>query len=235
MFFLVFRETINLCRQLEKCGVTFLTVHGRTASQKSTEPVNMDALREIRQSISIPLIGNGNCKSLQDADEMYEQAGCDGVMAANGILVNPTMFTGKYDVTPIQCLQEWLNIGTAAGDNIIFQCFHHHFSFMMEKFVRHKTRAYFNSLTQKQQVLDFLEEKFDIRPAPIEVPENIVSTYDESSYRERVHALNIREKAKEQYNAAASLGKFFLDKAEQDECEDDEDDNFMQTNIFDIE
>lgn len=195
----------------------------------------MDALREVRQSLSIPLIGNGHCKTLQDADNMFEQVGCDGVMAANGILTNPTMFAGDHKMTPIECLQDWLDIGTAANDNITFQCFHHHFSFMMEKFVKRKERAHFNSFSRKQQIFDYFEEKFDIRPRPIEVPENICCTYEESGYRDRVHALNAREKANKQYDAEASLGKFFMDKSELDGSGDeDDDDAILQTNIFDI-
>lgn len=66
--------------------MTFLTVHGRTPSQKIAEPSNNDFLREVKQSISVPLIANGDCKSLDDADEMHRLIGCDGVMAARGIL-----------------------------------------------------------------------------------------------------------------------------------------------------
>lgn len=196
----------------------------------------MNALREVRQSLSIPLIGNGHVKSLNDANEMHEQTGCDGVMAANGILLNPTMFSGEHDITPMECVQHWLNIGTAASDNITFQCFHHHFSFMLEKIVKRKERAYFNSLSQKQQVLNYFAEKFDMRPEPIDVPENIVCTYDETSYRDRVHELNVRDNANRRYDAEASLGKFFMEKAEQDHIEGDDgdDEEIFQTNIFDI-
>lgn len=231
-------QTISLCQQLEKCGVTFLTVHGRTPKQKIKEPSNNDLLREIKQSISIPLIANGDCKTLQDADEMYEKIGCDGVMAARGILTNPTLFSGKYKSTPIECLQEWLDIGMAADDRITFSCFHHHFTFMMEKVLRRRQKVIFNAFTQRQQMLDYLADEFDIRPHPINVPENTICIYDERNYRDRIKKLNIEEKMQSQYNAENSLGKFFMEKLNDDdnsnENSDCDDDNFMQTNMFDI-
>lgn len=127
-FISFYSQTINLCRQLEKCGVTFLTVHGRTPSQRTKEPSNPDFIHEVKQSISIPLIANGDCMSLDDANEMYEKINCDGVMAARGILANPTLFSGRYESTPIECVQEWINIGEAAGDRLNFHNYHHHVS-----------------------------------------------------------------------------------------------------------
>lgn len=106
--------------------MTFLTVHGRTPSQKIKEPSNAEFLREIKHSISVPLIANGDCKSLQDANEMHDKIKCDGVMAARAILANPTLFSGEFESTPLECVQEWINLGAAAGDRIVFQNFHHH-------------------------------------------------------------------------------------------------------------
>lgn len=232
------RRTISLCQQLEKCGVTFLTVHGRTPSQKIAEPSNNEFLREIKQSISIPLIANGDCKSKSDADEMHRIIGCDGVMSARGILSNPTLFSGKYDSTPLECVQEWINICAATDQQIVFQFFHHHLTFMMEKLVQKRQRVILNSFTQRQQVYDYLDDRFGLRPQPIDIPDNIECIYDESNYLDRVNELKIKaaaEKARNQYNAENSLGKFFLEKASNDiddcDCDDGE---FLQTNMFDI-
>lgn len=224
---------------MEKCGVTFLTVHGRTSSQKIAQPSDNDMLREVKQSISIPLIANGDCKSLQGADEMYNTIGCDGIMSARGILANPTLFSGKYQHTPIECVQEWLNLGTAAGNQIQFSFFHHHFTFMMEKLMPRKHKAMFNSFKRTQQVFDYLADEFDIRPQPIDVRDNIVCTYDETNYRERIKSLKIENAIKNnQYSSENSLGKFFLDKASEAGNDDEDDDcdestyGFMQTNLF---
>lgn len=207
-------KTINLCRQLEKCGVTFLTVHGRTPSQKIKEPSNTDYLREIKQSLSVPLIANGDCKSLDDAHRLYEKIQCDGVMAARGILANPTLFTGQFASTPLECVQNWMNIGIAADDNITFQCFHHHFTFMMEKYMRKRDRALFNDFTRKEQVLQYMDERHGIRPEPIPIVDNWDCTYDETKYRDRMSEINIQEKRRcaVGYNAENNRGKFYQSK-----------------------
>lgn len=231
------RQTINLCQQMEKCGVTFLTVHGRTPSQKIAEPSNNEFLREIKQSISVPLIANGDCKSLEDADEMHRIIGCDGVMTARGILANPTLFSGKYNTTPVECVQEWLNICHAAGEQIVFPVFHHHLTFMMEKLIKRRQRATFNSFSRRQQVYDFLDAEFDIRPQPIDIPDNIACIYDDTHFRNRLNDLKMEEEKqkRERYDTEKNLGKFFLEKAKENLDDSDCDvGELLQTNMFDI-
>lgn len=70
--------TIDMCRQLEACGITFITVHGRTPAQKTNIPVNQEALKEIKSSLGIPVVANGDIFSLQDADAMHCKTNCDG-------------------------------------------------------------------------------------------------------------------------------------------------------------
>lgn len=235
------RRTINLCQQLERCGITFLTVHGRTPSQRISEPSNNEFLREIKQSISIPLIANGDCKSLADAEEIYRVTGCDGVMTARGILSNPTLYSGEYDKTPIECVQRWLDICAEADDQIAFSFFHHHLTFMMEKILRRKQRAMFNSLTRRHEVYDYLADVLDLRPQSIDIPQSIVTCfYDESNYRKRMTELNI-EKSKQtmnEYSSENTPGKFFLEKTNEidsDNCDDEIDGvNFFQANLFHV-
>lgn len=233
IFFL--SQTISLCQQMEKCGVTFITVHGRTPSQKITQPSNNELLREVKQSISIPMIANGDCKSLNDADEIHRLTKCDGVMAARGILANPTLFSGKFDSTPLECVQEWLNICHAADQKIVYPVFHHHLTFMMEKLVRRKQRAMFNLYSQRQQVYDYIADEFCLRPQSIDVPENIKCVYDDKNFQNRLDDLKIEEEKqkREQYDTENSLGKFFLEKAREDFEDSDSDiGEVLHSNFF---
>lgn len=223
--------------------MTFLSIHGRTPSQRIGQPSDNELLREVKQSLSVPLIANGDCKSLGDADEMHRVIRCDGVMAARGILANPTLFSGKFDTTPIECVQNWIDICAEADNQIAFGFFHHHLTFMMEKILRRRQRAVFNAFTRRQQVFDYLADVLDIRPQPIDIPPNITCSYDESNYRKRMAELNIEKtrRSKNEYNAENTPGKFFLEKTNEtgDDCDDDVDDEidgvkFFQTNLFDI-
>jgi tRNA-dihydrouridine synthase 4 len=71
--------------------------------------VNKEAIKLIKESVSIPVVANGDIKSLQDAEEIQSVTKVDGVMAARGILQNPAMYSG-YENTPLQCVQDWVYI-----------------------------------------------------------------------------------------------------------------------------
>lgn len=94
---------------MEAAGASFLTVHGRTLKQKS-EPANWNAIRIIKESVNIPVFANGDIKTPADMERVLELTGVDGVMAANGLLVNPALFSG-HDVTPTECIQDWVCAG----------------------------------------------------------------------------------------------------------------------------
>ena len=163
------KTTIDFARQLEMCGATFLTLHGRTMWQKTSDPLNVAAIRDIKQSLRIPLIANGNVKSWQSACELYEQTQADGIMAARGLLANPTLFNPKFkdidEIPPLDCIQDWFNIAAEAGDNLQFLCFHHHLTFMWGGNLKRKLRLEFNSYTKKQQIFDFFHDNYNIKPS----------------------------------------------------------------------
>jgi len=80
------------CRHLD-----YLVVHARHAKQKSSDPPSWNAIKEIKevamqQSRVIPIIGNGNVFGAMDAQRMFEQTACDGVMIARAAIENPWVF-----------------------------------------------------------------------------------------------------------------------------------------------
>jgi len=155
------RRTVELCRRLEAAGVAYLTVHGRTKDQRA-EAVNLDAIRAVKQAVRVPVLANGDVRSLSDAAEVRAATGVDGVMCARGMLENPAMFAG-FDSTPAECVSRWLRIALDTGTP--FTCFHHHLIYMCEKSFPRAERKVFNTLGSTAAVLDFLDRRYDIRPA----------------------------------------------------------------------
>ncbi|CAG2063641.1 unnamed protein product, partial [Timema podura] len=152
------RKSIDLCQSLESAGVTFITVHARTPQQKH-QPINVEALKEVTSRVRLPIIGNGDVRSLQAAQDLHDKTGCRGVMAARGLLTNPAMFSGAV-VTPVECVQQWLCLTSVTETH--FNTLHHHLVFMLEKVLPKPLRLEFNSLKTRKQVLDFLAEHLGV-------------------------------------------------------------------------
>ncbi|MES1901955.1 MAG: tRNA-dihydrouridine(16/17) synthase [NAD(P)(+)]-like protein, partial [Paramarteilia canceri] len=88
-------ETIKYAKMIEKAGADFITVHGRTRSQKSFGLANWDYIKEIKKSVNIPVIANGNIQTFNDVQKCLEYTGVNAVMTADALLYNPSVFTGK--------------------------------------------------------------------------------------------------------------------------------------------
>ena len=82
----------DLARALEALGVAAITLHGRTKVQMYAGTANWDAIREMKQQLSIPLIANGDVFSGRDARRILSYTGADGVMLARGVFGNPWLF-----------------------------------------------------------------------------------------------------------------------------------------------
>lgn len=83
---------VETAKVLESAGVAAVTVHGRTREQFYEGKANWDVIAEVKKAVSVPVIGNGDVMTGQDAIDMMEQTGCDGVMVARGALGNPWIF-----------------------------------------------------------------------------------------------------------------------------------------------
>lgn len=85
-------NAVEVARAVEAGGAAAVTVHGRTRDQMYAPPVDWDCIRAVKQAVSIPVIGNGDVTTAQDAAALYEQTGCDMIMVGRGALGAPWLF-----------------------------------------------------------------------------------------------------------------------------------------------
>ncbi len=86
------RELINaveLAEAVEAAGAALVTIHGRTREQFYSGTADWDIIKDVKEAVSVPVIGNGDIRSPQDAKRMLVETGCDGVMIGRAALGNP--------------------------------------------------------------------------------------------------------------------------------------------------
>ena len=110
----------DLAEQLQDCGIAALTIHGRTRAQMYTGEADWTLIGEVKRNprIHIPIIGNGDIKSLDDADRAFDQYGVDAVMIGRATFGCPWIFSRK-ELTldeKIDVLEEQLRINVERID-----------------------------------------------------------------------------------------------------------------------
>jgi tRNA-dihydrouridine synthase B len=87
-------NAVEIARIAEDSGADAVTVHGRTADQGYSGQADWKVIAAVKESLHIPVIGNGDIWQPQDAVRMMAQTSCDAVMVGRGVLGNPWIFTG---------------------------------------------------------------------------------------------------------------------------------------------
>lgn len=83
---------VQVAKKCEENGAAMITVHGRTREQMYAPPVNLDIIKEVKSSVKVPVVGNGDITDEETAKHMLEYTGCDGIMIGRGALGNPYIF-----------------------------------------------------------------------------------------------------------------------------------------------
>ena len=86
-------NAVEIAKIIEEAGAAAVAVHGRTREQYYSGKADWDIIRQVKEAVSIPVIGNGDVTSPQKAEELVRQTGCDGVMIARGAQGNPWIFS----------------------------------------------------------------------------------------------------------------------------------------------
>lgn len=85
-------NAVEVAKVCEKAGASAIAVHGRTRSQGYSGNVDLDIIKQVKENVDIPVIGNGDIKSCYDAKKMLDYTKCDAVMIGRAALGNPWIF-----------------------------------------------------------------------------------------------------------------------------------------------
>ena len=85
-------NAVEIAKIAEANGAAAIAVHGRTREQYYSGKADWDIIRQVKEAVKIPVIGNGDVDSPQKAKELLEQTGCDGIMVGRGARGNPWIF-----------------------------------------------------------------------------------------------------------------------------------------------
>jgi tRNA-dihydrouridine synthase 1 len=113
--------TAAFARDLEKCGVALIAVHGRHQRLDKSGDVDAAAIRAIVDAVSVPVIANGGVRSAADADALVIASGAAGAMVGHGLLNDPTMFDGgAAEFDPFAVAREYFALfREVGGDEIV--------------------------------------------------------------------------------------------------------------------
>ena len=166
-------NAVEIAKIAEECGISALAIHGRTREQFYSGKADWDIIAEIKQSINIPVIGNGDVFEVQDAVNMLEKTKCDAIMIGRGAQGNPWIFkrinhymrTGE--ILPEPTLEEkittaikHMNLAVAEhGDYVAVREMRKHIGWYLKGLKNSaKYRDQINKITDYKEVIAMLEE-----------------------------------------------------------------------------
>lgn len=166
-------NAVEIAKIAEQCGISALAIHGRTREQFYSGKADWDIIEQIKQTINIPVIGNGDVFEVEDAVNMLEKTKCDAIMIGRGAQGNPWIFkrinhymeTGE--ILPEPTLEErittaikHMNLAVAEhGEYVAVREMRKHIGWYLKGLKNSaKYRDQINKITDYKEVIAMLEE-----------------------------------------------------------------------------
>ena len=109
-------NAVEMAKLAEKAGIAAVAIHGRTREQFYSGEADWSIIRQVKESVGIPVIGNGDIRTPYDAESMLAETGCDGLMIGRGAQGNPwifrqvTQYLATGEVLPLPTASERLSV-----------------------------------------------------------------------------------------------------------------------------
>ena len=128
---------VDFAKMCEKAGASAITVHGRTTSQGYSGTVDYDVIRQVKESVSIPVFANGDCKTREDLLRILDITKADGVMVGRGAIGKPEIFSEmcydkKVEVNKLEQIKYHYNmIASVYGENYTVKYMRSHLAYYL--------------------------------------------------------------------------------------------------------
>ena len=165
----------ELAQIAEKAGVSAITIHGRTREEYYSGKADLDIIKKVKESVTIPVIGNGDITSEESAIKMFEYTGVEGIMIGRGSMGNPWLFkqiehylqTGEKLSAPnikekLEIIKKHINLAVQEkGENVGIKEMRKHLACYIRNMPNaSRMREEINKIETERELLETLEQFF---------------------------------------------------------------------------
>ena len=166
---------VQVAKIAEEVGISAITIHGRTRSEFYTGKADWDIIKEVKDSVKIPVIGNGDIVDEETAYQMFEKTGVDGIMIGRGSFGNPWIFrnikhfliTGEKLPSPtnserLNIIKEHIDLAVEEKGEIAIKELRKHIAWYTKNLKNSSEfRNTINMIETKEQLIKTLNEYFE--------------------------------------------------------------------------